>query len=139
MAAIKSKGTRCEKALAGLLRKEKLRFRQQAENLPGKPDFNLIEHACVVFVDGDFWHGREFAKWRAKLAPYWREKLQANRQRDKKVSKKLRDMGFAVVRIWESDLSRSPGRAIRKISNAIKTVSPRRREALKLRAAAGKR
>jgi G:T-mismatch repair DNA endonuclease (very short patch repair protein) len=37
-------------------------------------------------------------------AAYWQDKIQKNRQRDKKITRLLRKMGWRVLRIWESAL-----------------------------------
>jgi len=104
MAKIKSKGTKPEVAMAKILRKMKLKFRRHRNNLPGTPDFILIEYQTALFVDGDFWHGRNFKKWENRLLPYWRKKIGTNIKRDRKNFRLLQKLGWHVIRIWESDM-----------------------------------
>jgi len=80
--------------------------------LPGKPDLVFHRVRLVVFVDGDFWHGRGFAARRRKLATghnaaYWVAKIAANRRRDRRQTDALRRSGWRVVRVWESDVRSS--------------------------------
>lgn len=97
-----------------------LAFRKHQASLPGCPDFVFPRHRVVVFVDGDFWHGRRLGPRLARLrnghnADYWAAKILRNVQRDRAQRRELRSSGWAVVRIWESDLKRSPKTAARKV------------------------
>ncbi len=61
----------------------------------------------VVFCDGDFWHGKEWKKRRAKLASgsnasYWVAKIERNRERDRTNTALLEADGWTVLRYWES-------------------------------------
>lgn len=63
----------------------------------------------LVFVDGDFWHGRNWDDRKKKLArgsnaAYWLAKIEGNMERDKEVSDKLRSQGWVVIRVWEGDI-----------------------------------
>jgi DNA mismatch endonuclease (patch repair protein) len=55
----------------------------------------------AVFVDGCFWHG-----CRCKYLPrtntvFWRNKIEANQRRDRRVARSLRLEGWIVVRVKE--------------------------------------
>ncbi len=119
MARVKSKNTTPERNLCHIFRRERLRFRRHVAHLPGKPDFVLREAPVIVFVDGDFWHGRELSTWAHKLSPYWLGKISRNIRRDKSNFAKLRRLGWSVLRVWESDLAKSPLKCIAKIRSAI--------------------
>src|SRR5689334_7020391 len=82
MSRIKGKDTGPERLLARALRASGIRFRQYANDLPGRPDFVFRKLRVVVFVDGDFWHGWRFSLWRHKLSEKWQVKIEGNRQRD---------------------------------------------------------
>ena len=43
------------------------RYRKNVLDLPGKPDLVFSGARLVVFVDGDFWHGRHWKSLRRKL------------------------------------------------------------------------
>jgi DNA mismatch endonuclease (patch repair protein) len=76
-------------------------------DLPGKPDFAFPELKLAIFVDGCFWHGcpscrRNVPRHRQE---FWRNKIVANRRRDRVVERLLRALGYRVLRIWEHDLA----------------------------------
>ena len=73
--------------------------------VPGRPDFYFPSLRLAVFIDGCFWHacpscGR-LPKTRTK---FWRDKIDSNRRRDRRVRAQLWRDGFHVIRIWEHDL-----------------------------------
>lgn len=85
------------------------RFRKNVRDLPGRPDIVFRRHRVVVFCDGDFWHGRNWAQRRKKLnkganSSYWVEKIRANIERDKHHNVRLRHLGWTVVRLWEKEI-----------------------------------
>lgn len=112
MSAIKQKDTEPELMLRKELWKRGFRYRKNLGKLPGKPDIVFTKPKVVVFCDGDFWHGHNWAirglsSLEVELAGYsrfWREKIQGNIERDKRISEQLREMGWTVIRIWESDI-----------------------------------
>jgi DNA mismatch endonuclease (patch repair protein) len=72
-----------------------------------KPDFVFRAHRLAVFVDGCFWHGCPLHATSPKTnAAFWREKIAANRTRDRLVTRSLRRLGWRVLRIWEHELKR---------------------------------
>ena len=105
-----------------------VRYRLHSPALIGRPDLVIARHRVVVFCDGDFWHGRKWAKRKGKLAEgwnasYWVAKIERNRQRDRQVTRLLRGLGWTVVRVWESDVRRDPVGAASKILDAIEATS----------------
>lgn len=118
------KGTRAELLLRRALWAKGLRYRLHAKDLPGKPDILFRRQRLAIFVDGDFWHGRDWEQRRKKLkkgsnADYWLAKIGYNIERDKRNTTLLEGMGWTVIRMWETDLLRGPGIAVRKILGAL--------------------
>lgn len=107
MAGIRGKDTKPELALRSALHRRSLRFRKHVKTLPGCPDIVFVSAKVVVFVDGDFWHGYRFPAWSHKLSPYWRDKIEGNRRRDRRNFRRLRAAGWTVVRVWEHDVTRN--------------------------------
>jgi len=71
----------------------------------------------AIFIDGCFWHmcPEHFRMPKSRIG-YWEPKLKANQRRDRIITQKLEDEGWAVFRVWEHewedyDLSRI-GRAL---------------------------
>ena len=85
----------------------------------------FVRAKVAVFVDGDFWHGWQFPRWRHKLGPYWKKKIEGNRYRDRRTSNKLRREGWLVIRIWEHDVERDPESCVDRIEEAVKKQAER--------------
>jgi DNA mismatch endonuclease (patch repair protein) len=118
MQAIHSSGNMStEMRLASLLRKNRIRgWRRHHGDILGKPDFFLGQRRLAIFVDGCFFHGCPRCGHVPKTnKSYWAAKIARNKARDLSVSRKLRKKGIRVVRIWECQLRKSPGRCVSRI------------------------
>lgn len=111
MSAIKSRDTRAEILLRSALHRRGWRFRKNVATLPGRPDIVSTSRRTVIFVDGDFWHAREYRlggeKWlqqaiHERSRPYWRSKFRRRIARDEMVTAELRSLNWIVHRVWES-------------------------------------
>jgi DNA mismatch endonuclease (patch repair protein) len=101
-----------------------LRFRKNVSALPGRPDVVFAGARVAVFCDGDFWHGHRWKRLRMKLAQghnasYWEAKILANRRRDQQNTRQLRKAGWAVIRLWETDVRKDPAAAAKKIAAVL--------------------
>jgi DNA mismatch endonuclease (patch repair protein) len=136
MSRIRGKDTGPELALAGALASRGLEWESHTRDLPGKPDFVFRTAKIAVFIDGDFWHGRDFGQWRHKLSENWEAKIASNRRRDRLNDRALREMGWHVIRIWEhqieASLARCTGRVARAIELATTSIGGNQRERLSL-------
>jgi DNA mismatch endonuclease (patch repair protein) len=117
--------TRCELMLRRSLWKKGLRYRVDAAWIPGRPDIAFPAHGVAVFCDGDFWHGREWRKTLARLRlganpNYWTAKIQANRRRDARTNRVLRQRGWKVLRYWESDIIAHADQIANEIAAAVR-------------------
>ena len=117
MSRIRSRDTGIEKKTAQLLRKNKMHYRRFPK-LFGSPDF-IVEKKILVFCDGDFWHGYQYAKKKKPPKKFWRDKIERNMERDRKVTRRLRTDGWSVVRLWEHDIERNPGSCLRRIKTIL--------------------
>ncbi|TWT89996.1 Very short patch repair protein [Pseudobythopirellula maris] len=120
MAAVKSRDTGPELAMAAALRAAKVRFRRDVKSLPGRPDFVIPAARLVVFVHGCWWHAHPCPRGDrpAKTnAAYWEAKIDRNRRRDRRVARELRALGYSVWTVWECQLRKHgvPLRLIRAI------------------------
>jgi len=115
MKRIPQKDTKPEMRLRKELFRRGLRYRKNEKSLPGRPDIVFRGVQLAVFVDGDFWHGRE---WRLRgyqkiedafktNTAFWVKKIDGNVRRDKENTRKLQDMGWVVLRFWASDIESS--------------------------------
>jgi DNA mismatch endonuclease (patch repair protein) len=102
MAAIRSRGNATtELLLAKLLRAAGIRGYRKHWPVAGKPDFAWPGRKIAVFVDGCFWHGCSCKTIPRTNRKFWKEKIENNRRRDRRVSRELRRKGWIVIRIKE--------------------------------------
>lgn len=120
MSQVKGKDTSIERIVRSELHKRGLRFRKHVKELCGKPDIVFFRARVVVFIDGDFWHGYRFPCWEHKVPDFWKEKIGKNRDRDQKNFRKLKKMGWRVVRIWQHQIKRDFEVCILRVINAVK-------------------
>jgi len=78
----------------------------------------------VVFVDGDFWHGRDWPALRIRLEKranpgYWIPKIARNLERDAEQTAVLVAAGWRVIRLWETDVLQDPGAAAAAVVAAV--------------------
>jgi len=109
----KKTDTSCELLLRRALWAAGFRYRKDVKDLPGRPDIVFPKAKIAVFCDGDFWHGLNWEERRQKLgqgtnSDYWIAKIERNMERDRQNTQKLRDMGWVVLRFWESEIRASP-------------------------------
>ena len=94
-------------------------FTMHTKIVPGKPDIAFLAQKLAVFVDGCFWHGCPKCYIRPKSSQdYWDAKIQRNRQRDAKINKELKAIGWTPLRIWEHQVKR-PKLARRLVVNRL--------------------
>ncbi|MFM7059080.1 MAG: very short patch repair endonuclease [Planctomycetota bacterium] len=104
MARIRSKDTRPEIAVRRLVHRLGYRFRLHQTDLPGRPDLVLKRHGRVIFVHGCFWHChncRYGAVTPATNSEFWEAKRAANVARDRRNRRRLKDLGWNVLVVWE--------------------------------------
>jgi len=115
MKRIKSKDTSIEIILRKALWEKGYRYRKNCKNVIGKPDLCFKGKKLAVFCDSEFWHGKYFME--GKYIPktnreFWIEKLEKNIERDKTVNMKLKENGWTVLRLWESDIRKNLDKCI---------------------------
>ena len=116
MAAVKGKNTLLEKSVFSFLKKKKIKFRTHYLGIIGKPDIVVLDKKKAIFIDSDFWHGWQYPKWRFKLtSDFWVGKIDANRKRDKKVSRLLKKKRWKVLRVWEHQIEKDFDGSMEKI------------------------
>jgi len=117
--------TRCEVTLRKTLWAAGCRYRKNVPGLPGRPDVVFPGAKVAVFVDGDFWHGRDWETRQEKLSRgtnpgYWVAKIQRNIERDRQNTGRLQEMGWTVLRFWESEIQSDPGAVARRVQEKLR-------------------
>jgi DNA (cytosine-5)-methyltransferase 1 len=129
MRKVSSSDTKPELILRQALQAEKLRYRVNNFDLPGKPDLVFPKARVAVFVDGDFWHGGQWRKRKLaaledqftgnKNKEYWLKKIRRNMDRDCMVTADLIGQGWTVIRFWERDIEKRLEECVRIIVSAL--------------------
>ena len=109
MSRIRSTDTKPELKLRRALWALGYRYRKDVKDLPGKPDIAIKKYKVAVFVDGEFWHGYNWAEKKPRIQrnrEYWIPKIERNMQRDRQNTIALQAKGWTVFRFWEQKLKK---------------------------------
>ncbi len=118
MGRIRSANTKPERRLRQALWQMGLRYRLCYTKIPGKPDLVFVGKKLAVFVDGEFWHGYDWANKRAKIKTnqaFWWPKIERNLQRDREVNAQLAALGWTVLRFWEQQVQHELGTCVSQV------------------------
>lgn len=109
MARIKSRNTKPEMIVRSTLHRLGYRYRLHVKSLPGSPDIVFPKRKKIIQVNGCFWHGHTCShgqKIPKSNVEFWVNKIQTNQQRDMRVLRKLRRVGWSVLTIWECNIKK---------------------------------
>lgn len=106
MSRIRSKDTKPELTVRRIVFSLGYRYRLHRRDLPGQPDLVFSSKKKVIFVHGCFWHmhmckDRPMPKTNAT---FWINKLEGNRARDHRNRRKLTQLGWKSLVLWECQL-----------------------------------
>lgn len=122
MSKIKAKRNKPETFLAKALWHKGYRYRLNYKKLVGTPDIVLTKYNIAIFVDGEFWHGKDFESFKNKQhnnKEYWIEKIEENQKHDQEVNKILHQEGWNVIRFWSRDVEKYLDGCIKEIEDYI--------------------
>lgn len=122
MSKVKLKNGTAEQILAKKLWHMGYRYRKNDKRLPGSPDIAISRHHIAIFVDGEFWHGKDWETRKPRLKSnreYWIEKIEENIARDKRVDDQLRAMDWAPIHFWSKDALKDTDSCISDIISFI--------------------
>jgi DNA mismatch endonuclease Vsr len=125
MQAVKSKGSKIETLLAKELWERGFRYRKNNKAVFGKPDLTFKKYKIAIFVDSEFWHGKE---WDTKKLEhksnqeFWYNKIERNIQRDSEVNESLLKNGWEVIRFWGKEIEKELLTCVRKIEDKINEI-----------------
>ena len=130
MAAIRGKDTKPEMIVRRGLWRMGFRYRLNHKRLPGHPDLVLRKYRTCIFVNGCFWHGHgvslnidhgpltiensECCKIPKTNREFWVAKIRRNQERDIEEQKRLAEMGWHCITVWECELKPSKREATMK-------------------------
>lgn len=107
MSCVKSKNTKPEEMVRKFLFSKGFRYRKNDKKLLGHPDIVLPKYKTVIFINGCFWHMHENCKsfsMPKSNVDFWKNKLMNNKSRDNLNCKKLEELGWTVLVVWECEL-----------------------------------
>lgn len=108
MSHIRSTNSKPEEMVRKYLFSKGYRYRKNIRTLPGCPDIVMRKYNTVIFVNGCFWHKHDCSRfaWPSSNEDYWRPKILANVERDRRNTNALIDQGWKVITIWECELKK---------------------------------
>lgn len=117
MSAIRGKDTKPEIIVRHGLWMRGFRYRLNSPKLPGHPDLVLRKYRTCIFINGCFWHGHlvdsnkmessACCKIPSTNHEFWVAKIRRNQERDVEEQKRLAEMGWHSITIWECELKPS--------------------------------
>jgi len=121
MQAVRSTNTKEEVCLAKALWNLGYRYRKNNKTVFGKPDFTFKQLKIAIFVDSEFFHGKD---WETRKKPqtnpeFWIKKIERNIQRDIEVNTYLESQNWKILRFWSNDIKKNLDSCILEIQNAI--------------------
>jgi DNA mismatch endonuclease (patch repair protein) len=124
MSHVRLRGGKAETALEKALWHKGYRYWKNYKKLPGSPDIALQKYHVAIFVDGEFWHGKNWPTRKEKLKRnrnYWIQKIEENMRRDKKVDFELRELGWMPVHFWDSEIKKNINECIKEIDTLVES------------------
>lgn len=118
MSRVRSKDTKPEVLIFSMLKDAGYKFRRHYK-IHGKPDIAFPRQKLAIFIDGEFWHGKNFDRWKSSLSPFWLKKISGNIERDKMNSKLLKKEGWRSLRLWNKAIMKKPDIVFSKIVKFI--------------------
>lgn len=122
MSRVKLKGGKAETLLAKALWHDGFRYRRNDKKLPGSPDIAILKHHIAVFVDGEFWHGKDWETRKGRLKrnrKYWIEKIEENIARDVRNDRLLTQAGWVPIHFWEKEVMKNLPACVAEIEEAV--------------------
>ncbi|WP_049223029.1 very short patch repair endonuclease [Neisseria sicca] len=122
MQSNKSVGTKPELVLAKAMWALGLRYRKNSGSIFGKPDFSFKKYKVAVFVDGEFWHGKDWERKKAEIKgnrEFWITKIERNIRRDMEVTGRLKAEGWTVLRFWSNDVVKNTTYCAEKVKEIV--------------------
>jgi DNA (cytosine-5)-methyltransferase 1 len=125
MQANKGTGTKPELLLSKALFVRGHRYRKNDKTIFGKPDLSFKKIKLAIFVDGEFWHGKNWEERKhdhKSNKEFWINKIERNIERDQEVNRTLRKQGWTVLRFWSKEIEKDIETCIKQIEEEMSTL-----------------
>lgn len=106
MEALRRKDTDPELAIQSELVRMGVRFQTDTrpDTVRSRADLVVVDARLAIYIDGCYWHAcPDHGTVPKRNTAWWVAKLEANQQRDLRVTAQLEAAGWAVLRIWEHE------------------------------------
>ncbi|HLO60969.1 MAG TPA: very short patch repair endonuclease [Bacteroidales bacterium] len=126
MQAIRSQNTKLEQILGHALWNRGYRYRKCNKKVYGKPDFTLTKYRLAIFVDSEFFHGKDWETQKYNIQSnraYWWTKIERNIERDIEVTEKLKLEGWNIIRFWGKDVKHNLSKCFELIESHTNGVA----------------
>lgn len=106
MSLVKTRDTSAEIRVRSLVHRFGYRYALHKKDLPGKPDLVFVSRRKIMFVHGCFWHGHgcRYGRLPKSRLSYWRPKIEANRKRDIRNCRVLKNADWRILVVWQCQL-----------------------------------
>lgn len=88
--------------------------------LLGQPDIFIEPNICI-FVDGDYWHANPI-KYDSEKSIFGKYKAKDIWAKDLRIQHELNQLGYQVIRIWESDIKKNVNDCAINIIKLIQSI-----------------
>ena len=109
MRAIRGNNTKDEIRLSKVLWNLGYQYRKNNKTVFGKPDLTFKKFKIAIFVDGEFFHGKDWEtqKYRLKTnTEFWQKKIGRNIQLDIEATNYLESQNWKVLRFWSLEIKK---------------------------------
>lgn len=109
MSRVRGKNTRPEMIVRRLVHAMGYRYRLHRRDIPGTPDLAFPSRKKVIFMHGCFWHRHpdptcKLARMPKSRLDFWGPKLRENRKRDENNLRRLENLGWQILVVWECEI-----------------------------------
>lgn len=120
MARIKTRDTAPELIVRRICYALGHRYRLCVKGIAGSPDLVFSKSRKLIFVHGCFWHRHSCARGAVPKTrtEFWRNKLDGNRRRDRRVQRQLKAQGWKILVVWQCETG-NPARLNKRIGTFL--------------------
>ena len=96
-------------------------YRLHSKKIPGKPDISYNRYKLAIFINGCYWHRCPHCNLPLPKnnTDFWKQKFNANVNRDKVKGEQLNDIGWRVLTLWECKIKKNLDRQILKVKELL--------------------
>jgi DNA mismatch endonuclease (patch repair protein) len=119
MSRIKGKDTDLEMRVRCALHRRGLRFRKHVKELPENQTSFSAEQRLQYLWTATFGMDTDSSFVEDKVSDFWKQKIAKKRERDAGNHRKLRKIGWVVIRLWQHEINKEFDACIDRICEAV--------------------